>query len=62
MCHPGHVDAELPTIDPVVGRREQEFAALMAFPGLPERLLRPARRADGAIDWAAAWPKVTADG
>ena len=26
MCHPGHVDAELPTIDPVLASREQELA------------------------------------
>jgi predicted glycoside hydrolase/deacetylase ChbG (UPF0249 family) len=26
MCHPGHVDEELPGVDPVVGRRAQELA------------------------------------
>jgi chitin disaccharide deacetylase len=51
MCHPGHVDAELAGLDPVVGRREQEFAAIAAFPGLVERLWHPVRQADGAINW-----------
>jgi chitin disaccharide deacetylase len=53
MCHPGHVDAELPTLDPVVGRREQEYAALMAAPNLPARIWHPQRTADGTIDWTA---------
>lgn len=53
MCHPGHFDAELPTLDPVVNRRDQEFAALMATPGLPERIWHPTRTAGGMIDWLA---------
>jgi chitin disaccharide deacetylase len=53
MCHPGHVDAELPTLDPVVHRREQEFAALMAAPDLPARIWHPVRSANGTIDWSA---------
>jgi predicted glycoside hydrolase/deacetylase ChbG (UPF0249 family) len=32
MCHPGHVDDELPLIDSVVATRPLEFAALMASP------------------------------
>lgn len=31
MCHPGHVDDELATLDPVVTTRPLEHAALMAF-------------------------------
>jgi chitin disaccharide deacetylase len=53
MCHPGHVDAELPTLDPVVGRREQEFAALMAATNLPARIWHPQRISSGTIDWTA---------
>lgn len=36
MCHPGHVDAELHTLDPVVVPREREYAYLAsdAFPAL----------------------------
>jgi chitin disaccharide deacetylase len=52
MCHPGHIDAELPTLDPVVGRREQEYAALMVAPDLPERIWHSTRAADGTIDWS----------
>jgi chitin disaccharide deacetylase len=51
MCHPGHVDDELVGLDPVVGRRQQEFAAIMAFPGLGGLLWHPVRSADGAINW-----------
>ena len=51
MCHPGHVDEELPTLDPVVGRREQELAALMAFEGLPDLIWHPRRSSDGAVIW-----------
>ena len=28
MCHPGHVDAELAALDPVVASREREYAYL----------------------------------
>lgn len=53
MCHPGHTDDELAALDPVFERREDEFAALMAAPDLPDRLFHPARHraADGLIDW-----------
>jgi chitin disaccharide deacetylase len=53
MCHPGHIDAELPTLDPVINRRDQEFAALMAAPGLPDRIWHPTRSANVTIDWLA---------
>jgi predicted glycoside hydrolase/deacetylase ChbG (UPF0249 family) len=57
MCHPGHVDEELPGLDPVVGRRAQELAVLIDYPELPSRLWHPARTSDGAPDWPG-----TADG
>ena len=53
MCHPGHVDAELAGLDPVVERRRMEYDALMRDPGLPARIWRPSRSADGPpLDWA----------
>jgi len=53
MCHPGHVDDELGTIDPVVERRRMEYDALMRDVALPERIWRPARSADGPpVDWS----------
>lgn len=42
MCHPGHPDQELRTLYPVVERRQDEFAALMALEGLPALLWHPA--------------------
>lgn len=39
MCHPGHVDEELKTLDPVTITREQELAFLLS-PKLPEMLDR----------------------
>jgi predicted glycoside hydrolase/deacetylase ChbG (UPF0249 family) len=52
MCHPGHADAELSRLDPIVMRREDEFAALMSNDALPGILWRPERAADGpAIHW-----------
>lgn len=36
MCHPGHPDAELAALDPVVERRADEFEAIAAYPGLPD--------------------------
>ena len=63
MCHPGHPDAELAGLDPVVERRRMEYDALMRDPGLPARIWRPSRSADGPpLAWAAAgcrterWP------
>ena len=53
MCHPGHPDAELAAVDPVVKRRRMEYDALMRDPGLPARIWRPSRSADGPpLDWA----------
>ncbi len=53
MCHPGHPDAELASLDPVVQRRRMEYEALMRDTALPERIWRPARGADGPpVDWA----------
>jgi chitin disaccharide deacetylase len=53
MCHPGHPDAELGAIDPVVERRGMEYEALMRDVSLPDRIWRPSRDADGPpVDWA----------
>lgn len=57
MCHPGLVDEELPTLDPVVGRRLDELSALKAYDGLPELIWHPLRRPDGTVIWPG-----TADG
>ena len=52
MCHPGHPDAELANLDPVVGRRRMEYEALMRDASLVERLWRPSRGPDGPpVDW-----------
>jgi predicted glycoside hydrolase/deacetylase ChbG (UPF0249 family) len=54
MCHPGHPDAELARLDPVVTRRGMEYEVLMREPDLPERIWHPSRAPDGpAIDWAS---------
>ncbi len=55
MCHPGHPDAELAEIDPVVARRRMEYDALMREPGLPEAIWRPARGLNGP---ALIWPQL----
>lgn len=53
MCHPGHPDAELAGLDPVVERRRMEYDVLMRDPGLPQRIWRPSRNADGPpLAWA----------
>jgi len=53
MCHPGHPDAELAGIDPVVERRRMEYDVLMRDPGLPARIWRPSRSTDGPpLAWA----------
>lgn len=56
MCHPGHVDEALrQSGDAVVGRRAQEFDALMALPDLPRRIWHAARSDNGpTIGWNAA--------
>jgi predicted glycoside hydrolase/deacetylase ChbG (UPF0249 family) len=52
MCHPGHPDAELSGLDPVVERRRMEYEALMRDPELPARIWRPSRAADGLpLQW-----------
>jgi hypothetical protein len=53
MCHPGHADADLAAVDPVVERRHMEYEALMRDMSLVERLWRPSRDADGPpVDWS----------
>lgn len=55
MCHPGHPDAELAALDPVVERRQDEYDALMSFPDLSARIWHPNRTIDGpAVDWSAS--------
>jgi predicted glycoside hydrolase/deacetylase ChbG (UPF0249 family) len=57
MCHPGHPDAELAALDPVVERRRMEYEALMRDPDLPARIWRPARAPDGPpLQWADQHP------
>jgi len=53
MCHPGHVDAELPALDPVSERRAEELAALMAYPNLPSLIWHPERSVSDVIDWGS---------
>jgi predicted glycoside hydrolase/deacetylase ChbG (UPF0249 family) len=54
MCHPGHADANLAVLDAVVERRRMEYEALLRDAGLPARIWRPARSADGPpIVWAS---------
>ena len=53
MCHPGHPDAELAGLDPIVARRGMEHEALMREPDLPVRIWHPSREPDGpALDWS----------
>ena len=55
MCHPGHPDAELAALDPVVQRRRMEYDALMRDASLPDRIWRPARAAnDPPVNWLHA--------
>ena len=57
MCHPAHPDAELASLDPVVGRRRTEYETLMSNATLVGRIWRPARGSDGApFDWSLAEP------
>jgi predicted glycoside hydrolase/deacetylase ChbG (UPF0249 family) len=57
MCHPAAPgELEAPPRAPHAARRADEFDALMAMPGLPERIWHPRRNGDGAIDWPAAIP------
>lgn len=56
MCHPGHPDAELAALDPIVERRQQEFDALASL-GPPDVVIwhpadpNPAR---APIDWPSS--------
>jgi chitin disaccharide deacetylase len=59
MCHPGYVDDELPTLDPVVARRVAELQALKAYAELPARLWHAMRSADGQVIWPGVAPDVT---
>lgn len=53
MCHPGHVDAELPRRDRVVDRRRMEYEALMREPDLPQWIWRPSRATTGGpLQWS----------
>jgi predicted glycoside hydrolase/deacetylase ChbG (UPF0249 family) len=53
MCHPGHPDAELAAIDPVVERRRMEYETLMRDASLADRIWRPVRAVDGPpVDWS----------
>ncbi len=55
MCHPGHADAALAALDPVVDRRRMEYETLMRDASLVDRLWRPSRGSDGPpVDWAQA--------
>ena len=59
MCHPGHPDAELASLDPVVNRRRMEYDALMANPALMPRIWRPSRRGEDApFDWSQTEPQA----
>jgi predicted glycoside hydrolase/deacetylase ChbG (UPF0249 family) len=56
MCHPGHPDAELAALDPVVQRRRMEYDGLMRDASLPDRIWRPTRAAEGPpVNWLQAW-------
>jgi predicted glycoside hydrolase/deacetylase ChbG (UPF0249 family) len=55
MCHPGHPDAELAALDPIVERRRMEYETLMRDPELPVRIWRPSRAADGP---PLSWPDL----
>jgi predicted glycoside hydrolase/deacetylase ChbG (UPF0249 family) len=53
MCHPGHPDADLAAVDPVVDRRRMEYETLMRDASLPDRIWRPVRAFDGPpVEWS----------
>ncbi len=60
MCHPGFSDAELARLDPVAGRREEEFSAIREASWLGERIWRPQRGA-GTI-WSPVPERTRASG
>lgn len=53
MCHPGRADSELAALDPVVMRREDELAAIAAYPDLPDIIWHPRREpgASASLPW-----------
>jgi predicted glycoside hydrolase/deacetylase ChbG (UPF0249 family) len=55
MCHPGHADAELARVDPVVERRTMEYDHLMRDGSLPQLIWRPARETGGPVLF---WPQL----
>jgi len=55
MCHPGHADAELARVDPVVARRRMEYDHLMRDAALPQLIWRPERTRDGPVLF---WPQL----
>lgn len=55
MCHPGYVDAELETLDPLTARRRAELDLLAADANWRDRVVHPERGADGRVDWSRAW-------
>jgi predicted glycoside hydrolase/deacetylase ChbG (UPF0249 family) len=58
MCHPAVPrEDETSPRDPHAARRVDEFDALMAMPGLPDRIWHPDRNSDGTIDWRIATGK-----
>jgi chitin disaccharide deacetylase len=50
MCHPGHVDAELQTIDPHCERRRQELEVIKAADWLAGKIARPLRLSRSRIE------------
>lgn len=59
MCHPGFVDDELRTIDPVTERRHTEHRLLLEQRPFAERLWRPVRGADGPpVDWGRMGSRI----
>ena len=56
MCHPGHPDAELASLDPVVDRRRMEYDALMREPRWSEASGGPRAAPTAPFDWSLAEP------
>ncbi len=48
MCHPGHVDAELASLDPVLGSREKELAFLLS-----DRFTQTLQKANACLKFKA---------
>ena len=55
MCHPGFADDALARLDPLLGRRDEEYAALMARADLLQSMIRIDRPADQAGSAFAFW-------